>query len=236
MNWLRELGRRFGMLLHRHQFRTDLEEEMQLHLDLRQQQQAEQGMPPDQAAFAARRRFGNVTALKEKSQLTWGWAWLESLAQDALYGIRAMLRSPGLTIVALLSLALGIGANTAIFSLLDAVMLRSLPVKDPAQLILLGRGQADGITDAFARTELYSYPFYRRMRGENQVFSNIAAICSMTNEVHGFVDGRTGSEAMNVQLVSGTYFTTLGVRAFLGRTLSDADDNSEGDHPVAVIS
>ena len=86
MNWLRELGRRFGMLLHRHQFRADLEEEMQLHLDLRQLQQAEQGMPLDQAAFAARRRFGNVTVLKETSQLAWGWAWLESLPKTRSMG------------------------------------------------------------------------------------------------------------------------------------------------------
>ena len=168
--------------------------------------------------------------------MVWGWEWLESFLQDAAYGTRAMLRSPGLTIVALLSLALGIGANTAIFSLLDAVMLRSLPVKNPAQLVLLGKGNASGITDDFARTQLYSYPFYRRMRAENQVFSDTAAIFSMTNAVHGYVEGRAESEPMNVQLVSGAYFSTLGVNALLGRTLNDADDNSEGDHPVAVIS
>jgi predicted permease len=115
-------------------------------------------------------------------------------------------------------------------------MLRSLPVKDPAQLILLGKGNASGITDDFARTQLYSYPFFRRMRGENQVFSDTAAIFSMTNGVHGLVEGRREAEPMSVQLVSGNYFNTLGVQAFVGRTLNDADDNSEGDHPVAVIS
>jgi predicted permease len=168
--------------------------------------------------------------------MAWGWEWLESFLQDAAYGIRAMLRSPALTIVALMSLALGIGANTAIFSLLNAVMLRSLPVRDPAQLVLLGNGSASGITDDFARTQLYSYPFYRRMRAENRVFSDTTAIFSMTNGVHGFVEGRSESEPMNVQLVSGTYFDTLGVRALAGRSLNDGDDNSEGNHPVAVIS
>jgi predicted permease len=236
MDWLSELLRRLWMLIRRRQFDADLEEEIRLHLELREQEQVRAGLALRDARYAALRRFGNETLLKEESYMVWGWEWLESFVQDATYGSRAMLRSPGLTIVALLSLALGIGANTAIFSLLDAVMLRSLPVKDPAQLVLLGKGSASGITDDFARTELYSYPFYRQMRGENQVFSDTAAICSMTNEVHGFVEGRTESEPMNVQLVSGTYFTTLGVRAFLGRTLSDADDNSEGDHPVAVIS
>jgi predicted permease len=168
--------------------------------------------------------------------MLWGWEWFESFVQDIAYGSRAMLRSPALTIVALLSLALGIGANTAIFSLLDAVMLRSLPVRDPARLILLGNGTASGITNDFARTQLYSYPFYRRMQAENQVFADTAAIFSMTNGVHGFVEARNESEPINVQLVSGTYFNTLGVRAFIGRTLNDADDNSEGDHPVAIIS
>jgi len=168
--------------------------------------------------------------------MAWGWEWLESFLQDTAYGTRAMLRSPILTIVALLSLALGIGANTAIFGLIDAVMLRSLPVKDPAQLVLLGKGRSAGITDDFAATQLYSYPFYRRMQGENQVFSQTAAVFSLPNGVHGFVEGRSESEPMNVQLVSGTYFDTLGVKALAGRTLNDGDDNSEGDHPVAVIS
>jgi predicted permease len=224
------------MLLRRRQFDADLEEEVRLHLELREQEQIKAGLSPREAHQAASRRFGNATLLKEKSHMAWGWEWFESFVQDTAYGGRGMLRSPALTIVALLSLALGIGANTAIFSLLDAVMLRSLPVKDPTQLVLLGKGMSSGITDDFARTQLYSYPFYRRMQRENQVFSDTAAIFSMTNGVHGFVEGRTESEPMNVQLVSGTYFDTLGVRALVGRTLNDADDNSEGDHPVAVIS
>jgi predicted permease len=236
MDWVSELLRRLWMLIRRQKFDADLEEEMRLHLELREQEQIQAGLSSREARQAASRRFGNATLLMEKSHMAWGWEWFESFVQDTAYGSRAMLRSPALTVVALLSLALGIGANTAIFSLLDAVMLRSLPVRDPAQLVLLGKGNTSGITDDFARTQLYSYPFYRQMRGENQVFSDTAAIFSMTNDVHGFVEGRAESEPMNVQLVSGTYFTTLGVRALVGRTLNDADDNSEGDHPVAVIS
>src|ERR1700677_1601442 len=236
MDWLSQLLRRLWMLIRRRQFDADLEEEIRLHLELREQEQVRAGLAPRDARYAALRRFGNETLLKEESYMVWGWEWFESFLQDATYGSRAMLRSPGLTIVALLSLALGIGANTAIFSLLDAVMLRSLPVKEPAQLILLGKGTASGKTDDFARTELYSYPFYRQMQENNQVFSETAAFCSMTNDVHGFVEGRTESEPMNVKLVSGTYFATLGVKPFMGRTLNEADDNSEGDHPVAFIS
>jgi predicted permease len=230
-----ELVRRLRMMFQRRQLDRDLEEEMRLHLDLRRQQQIESGLSLAAASQATHRKFGNVTRIKETSIMTWGSDGLESFLQDAAYGARALLRSPVLTMVALLSLAFGIGANTAIFSLLNAVMLRALPVKDPGQLVLLGKGDASGITDDFT-TNLYSYPFYRQMQQKNQVFSQTAAILSMTNGVHGFVEGRAESEPMNVQLVSGTYFQTLGVGPWMGRILTDADDNSEGDHPVAVIS
>ena len=144
------------MLLHRQRFTKELEDEMQLHLELRRQQQEESGVAPKDARAAAYRRFGNPTLVRERSYTSWGWSWLEGLLQDMLYGLRTMTRSPGITLVALLSLALGIGANTAIFSLMDAVMLRSLPVKDPQQLVLLGKGNASGITDDFGVTQLYS--------------------------------------------------------------------------------
>ena len=232
MNWLRELSRRIRMLLHRDRIADDLACEMELHLELRRQQQIEAGVPVNDAAAAAHRRFGNPTLLSERSYTAWGWRWLEGLLQDLIYGLRAMLRSPGITIVALLSLALGIGANTAIFSLMDAVMLRSLPVKEPGKLLLLGTGKRPwiGIND-FAVTELFSYPFYRQMQQQNQVFSDVAAILSLTNDVHGFVEGRNEAEPMHVQLVSGTYFPTLGVQAHAGRALTDADDRVRGRSP-----
>ncbi|HEY1576581.1 MAG TPA: permease prefix domain 1-containing protein, partial [Terracidiphilus sp.] len=232
----REFLRRIGMLLHRERFAKELEDEMQLHLELRRQQQEESGIAPKDARAAAYRRFGNPTLIRERSFTSWGWSWLEGLLQDVLYGLRAMLRSPGITIVALLSLALGIGANTAIFSLMDAVMLRSLPVKNPQQLVLLGKADSSGITDDFGTSQLYSYPFYRELRKQNQVFSETAAIFSMRNDVHGTVSGRNQAEPMQVQLISGTYFPLLGVQAIIGRILTDQDDSTQGDHPVAVIS
>ena len=235
MDWLSELGRRLWMLMHRQQFDADIEEEMRLHLELREQDQIQAGLSPREARHAASRQFGNAMLLTEKSHMAWGWEWLEVLSRTPLTAAALCCVAP-LSPSSHSSLALGIGANTAIFSLLDAVMLRSLPVKDPSQLILLGKGNASGITDDFARTQLYSYPFYRQMQKENQVFSDTAAIFSMTNDLHGFVEGRNEAEPMSVQLVSGTYFETLGVSALVGRTLNDADDNSEGDHPVAVIS
>src|SRR5690349_4102055 len=236
MKWLIELARRVKMLAQRGEFDNNLEEEMRLHLELRAQEYVDSGLNAHEARAAARRQFGNATVLKETSHMTWGWEWLENLVQDVSYGIRAMRRSPGVTLVALLSLALGIGANTAMFSLMDAVMLKALPVKEPAQLVLFGEGLDQGISDGFPNPYLYSYPFYREMQQKNQVFSDVAAAFSMTDRIHGFVEGRSEAEPMNIQLVSGTYFPMLGVQATLGRMLSEDDDRTEGEHPVAVVS
>src|SRR3984893_7626223 len=206
MSLVGEWKRRLSMLLHRGRFQRELDEEMRLHLELRRQQQMAAGLSPEAAQRSAQQRFGNLTRVKEKSHMTWGWEWLETFVQDAGYGLRSMLRTPAITVVALISLALGIGDNTAIFSFLDAMMLRSLPVKNPQQLVNLGVEDWGGITDSFACTELYSYPFYRQFQRKNAVFSDTAAWFSLTNQVHGFVDERSQPEQINVQTVSGTYF------------------------------
>ena len=108
----------------------------------------------------------------------WGWMALERLGQDLRYAMRMMRKSPGFTAVAVLSLALGIGANTAIFSLVNAVMLRSLPVQDPHRLVLFGEGRAVGINDSLpdGSPQLFSYPFYREVQRKNEVFSGVAAM------------------------------------------------------------
>src|SRR6185437_1216095 len=236
MDLLTEFLRRLRALFNGRRLHSDLDEEMRLHIELRAQQHAASGLPVEEARRVAHRSFGNPTVLREQSHLAWGWGWLESFLKDVAYGLRSLLRSPALTAVALLSLALGIGANTAIFSFLDAVLLRDLPVQQPQQLVLLGTGAWDGIADAYGITELYSYPFYRELQKDNSVFSQTAAVFSMTNPVYGIVSGRTRPEPMKVQLVSGTYFPTLGVRPLIGRVLTDADDRTEGNHPVAVVS
>jgi hypothetical protein len=117
--------------------------------------------------------------------VTLGTQWLELSVQDLRFGLRMLRRSPGFTTVAVLCLALGIGANTAIFSVMDALMLRTLPVKDPAQLVLFGEGQMSGVTDDFPHRsqELFSQPLYREMSGANDVFSDVAAIESMSGDV-----------------------------------------------------
>jgi hypothetical protein len=142
---------------------------------------------------------------------------MNALLQDSRYALRQLIKTPGVTLVALLSLAFGIGANTAIFSLIDSLMLKSLPVREPPQLVLFGDGLDQGISDGFPNPWLYSYPFYREMRKRNQVFSDVAAAFSMVDRVHGFVENRSEAEPMSIQLVSGTYFPMLGVRPLIGR-------------------
>src|SRR5437762_7405396 len=135
MDWLRELARRLTMLIHRRQFDADLEEEMRLHFEWRQQQQLESGVTPQDTQAAARRRFGNTTYLKEESHLAWGWEWFEHLAADVRYGLRMLRKAPGFSAVAILTIALGVGATTAIFSVVDATVLRQLPYPRAEQLV-----------------------------------------------------------------------------------------------------
>jgi predicted permease len=165
----------------------------------------------------------------------------DEMFQDMRYGLRMLLKTPGFTLAAALSLALGIGANTAIFSLIDAVLLRSLPVQEPEKLLLFGKGRYGGATDAFPDRswDLFSYPFYREMRRRNEAFSEVGATLSMSWTVHGAINTNSGSGEIvriDVQPVSGSYFSTLGVNAGLGRVFTDADDQVAGAHPVAVIS
>src|SRR5215510_6032897 len=166
---------------------------------------------------------------------------MQTLWQDLRYGARMLLKSKMLTLVAVLSLALGIGANTAIFSLLDAVLLRSLPVREPEKLFFFGRGKSAVALDEFPNRNWgsFSYPFYRQARRLNEVFSDVAAAQWRSWSVHGDVNtNRANGEQVRieVQLVSGSYFSTLGVNASLGRLITDDDDRVAGAHPVAVVS
>jgi len=162
---------------------------------------------------------------------------MTTLIQDLRYGLRMLVKGPGFTAVAVLTLALGIGANTAIFSLMNAVMLRVLPVQNPGELVLFGTGRARGDTEDFASTKAFSYPFYREMRQKNEVFSDVSALLSVLFEgMHGAIGGSANLEPIDVQLVSGTYFPALGVKPLLGRAFTEAEDEPAGGHPVAIAS
>src|SRR2546428_432664 len=169
----------------------DLDRELRSHLDLEAEEQRELGLSSEDARYAAKRAFGNTALVKEEVREMWGWMFWDRLKQDLRYALRGMGKSPGFTATAVLSLALGIGANTAIFSLIDALMLRLLPVRHPEQLVVFGTGHATGVNGGFPRgqEDLFSQPFYQQIRAKNQVYSDLAAIESMSVNAHAQFSG-----------------------------------------------
>jgi hypothetical protein len=162
---------------------------------------------------------------------------METLVQDIRYGLRTLAKNPVFTIVAVLTLGLGIGANTAIFTLINAVLLKTLPVSDPQALVVVGDPSvAHSRSMGTPTTDVFSYPLYRDLRDQNNVFSGMTA----SGEEHrGTVEtanaGLVTDDAL-VNLVSGNYFSVLGVAPFSGRMLVAQDDTAKSSNPVAVVS
>ncbi|HEV3276676.1 MAG TPA: ABC transporter permease [Terriglobia bacterium] len=241
------LWKRLRSLVGRSAQENELNDELRFHLEMKIDQNIAAGMSPDEARYAARRAFGNAGLKREEARTMWGWNWLEHLGQDLRYGLRAMRQSPGFTAVAVLSLALGIGANTAIFSLVDAVLLKTLPVQDPQRLVALSwasKGWPEGVLNGLSGSMYpdgagrnvspsFSYPLYEQLRSQNHVFSNVLAMSGNSSELNVGYRGEPGRA--NGQLVSGTFFDTLGVLPALGRSLSPDDDRADSS-PAAVIS
>jgi predicted permease len=242
MSLRRDLSK-FAALFRRSKPVDDLEEEIRAHIKMEEQESLESGMPPEEAHYAALRRFGNVTLAQERSREMWRWNSVETLWQDIRYGLRMLLKNPAFTAVAVVTLALGIGANSAIFNVLDAVLLRLLPVKAPEQLVVLtdpdahGRdyGQEDG------DRHLLGFSEFKCLRDHNDVYSGVFAADSEAPKLEVSIGNSSGNlvgepETARVQLVSGNYFSELGVSAAVGRTFTSEDDRARGGSPVAVIS
>ena len=198
----------------------DLAHELEFHRDMLTRDQEQLGYSHETAVLNARRKMGNTPLMVEYSRDAWLIAWLDTLARDIRYALRAFARNPGFTLVALGTLALGIGANTAIFRLVDAVLLRTLPVERPDEL--------------FAVRGNYSYWRFEQVRDRNEIFTD-----TMGTRIVQDVALMTGNQPLGfgtAELVTGNYFNVLGVRPILGRPIAPDDDRAMGAGPVAVIS
>jgi predicted permease len=243
MNKIHELLRRLRMLFYRKQFHADLEEEMRLHLQLREQEQTEAGVLSSESRRAAYRRFGNPTSIKEQSYMAWGWGWLESLVQDTRFALRQLWKTPGFTVTAILTLALGIGANAAIFTLVKAVLLTNLPVVDPKALVRVG-DWADCCQNSGPNLwhdgdySMFSTDTYEQMKKNTPEFEELAAMQAGFENRPVVIRRDGGQEAAKPRMgefVSGNYFRIFGLEAAVGRLLSDTDDVA-GAPVVAVMS
>jgi predicted permease len=204
---------------------SDLEQGMRDHIEIETQDNIERGMSPADARYAALRKFGNVGRIKEESREAWGFIWLEQFMQDIRYGMRGLRKSPGFTIVAVLTLALGIGANTAIFSVVQGVMLAPLPYREPDKLVMVWQSNRN------APHISVSLPDFRDWQRDTHAFEQIAAL-----RWFEFNLTRPGlPEHVNGYEVSSGFFNTLGVQPALGREFS-AEEDRPGGSPVAMIS
>jgi predicted permease len=206
----------------------ELEEEIQSHLRMAEQDRMDRGEGGDRAKYSARREFGSCDLVKESVRQAWGRVWLDRLLQDLRYGFRMIRKNPGFSAAVIITLALGIGANTAIFHVLDTVDLRPLPVRNPDELVLLNALQ-DG-----SKLQVLSYPIVREMNAQQHVVQGIFASGGL-EVVSGGIDGRIFNERVEGSYATGNYFRLLGADARLGRTFSESDDQPLAA-PVAVIS
>ena len=213
--------------------RRDLDDEIEAHLQIAVRERVERGEIPADARAAAAKEFGNVPLVKDVTRETWGWRWLERVVQDLKYALRQLLKSPGFTLAAIATLALGIGANTAIFELLDAVLLQSLPVVDPQQLAevrVVDMDKARG--GVFSGYPVVTNPIWEKLREDHQGFSAIAAWRDT-----GFSRDSGGDARFAKGLwVSGDFFRVLGVSPIQGRLFTAEDDHRGCGLPGAVIS
>jgi predicted permease len=210
----------------------ELDDEIRSHLEMAAQDRMERGASRADAEAAARRELGNVALVKEATREMWGWTWVDRLLQDLRYAARLLGRSPGFTLVAVLSLALGIGANTAIFQVINAVRLRALPVADPASLAHVRIADMTGARGNFnTRYPAVTNPIWERLRRDQRAFSGVLAWAGGT---FNLAPGGVARPARGLW-VSGAFFDVLGVGPAAGRLLSDADDR-RGCAPRAVVS
>ncbi len=254
MEWLSQLGRRVHMFVSRRErFDREIEEEMRMHRDLRARELRDDGANSEDAGYAAQRRFGNTLRLREEIHQAWGWTWLDRLALDLRYGFRRLRQSPGFTLVASLTLALGIGANTAIYSFMDALLLRTLPVPDPQSLVVLkwhmknlddqgpvgGRSVMHGMHGSTYDVPglgltggIFPFPAFELLQKNSSPFSSLFAHYPARNLN---VISKEQAEIDRGEYVSGEFFHGIGIPPAAGRLITLGDDRLEAP-AVAVVS
>jgi predicted permease len=218
MNWITRILRRKRMT-------ADLAEELQQHLDEKVDALVAQGMPREEAIHAARRAFGNATLLEERSREVWMWPWLENLRRDVRFALRQLRRSPGFTLTAILILALGIGANTAMFTVVDAVLLHTVPYADVHNLILI-----DELDKKSAPTMGVTYPDAMEWMQKSRNVAGVALLYGDSNFL------RTSATTEKVLTIHATanLFSVLGVQPALGRTFTPAEQTPGRDNVVIL--
>jgi predicted permease len=229
-------------------FETEMSEEMLHHVELQTELNRKAGMNAEDARYAALRQFGNVAVIQEQTREGRGWVWLEQVGQDVRYALRSLGKTPVFAGVAIVTLAFGIGANTALFSVLDAMLLRSLPVKNPGELVVFSAtGPSAGATQSFpypllserdGTTKLFPLSFYERFKSQVGSLSVVAASNGWIVERQTVAPaaGLTGPVGLQTESVSGSYFTMMGINASVGRMLGAEDDQAGRANPVVVLS
>lgn len=223
MKSLNTLMARLRALLRRDAVLNDIDEELRTHIEMEMEANRERGMTPDEARLSAAKSFGNVGSIRDLAYEVRGGGFMETLWQDLRYSGRMLIKHPGFTIIAVLTLGLGIGANTAIFSIVNAVLLRPFPYHAPEQLVTLGE---------FVPRGSVSYPNFVDWRAQSTVFESVSAVRS--NESYNFT-GAGEPERLQGRLVSAGFFSLLGATPLLGRDFV-AEDDRPGANPTVVLS
>jgi predicted permease len=207
----------------------ELEEEIQSHLEMARRDRMERGETAVDAAESARREFGNIGLVKEVTRGVWGWRWLEQLGQDLHYGVRVLMKKPGFALIAVITLALGIGANTTLFSVIDAVLLRPLAFNEPDRLALLFQENRRNHWYHLSRSTV-SPPNYLDWKNQSRHFEHLAAYRTRTVNLTGADE----PERVSVAQVSADFFKVLKVEPILGRTFLPEEEKPGGPRLVVL--
>jgi predicted permease len=210
-----------------------LDEDIREHIAQRTQENIDRGMSPEEARFAALRKFGNVTRAKEDTREIWSFVWLEELFQDIRYALRTLTKNPGFTAIAVLSLTLGIGGTTTIFTLVKGVFLQNIPVKDPSTAVVVYSTQqtVDGKVTEYLQNAFLNAKDYRE---NNDAFAGLAMFMDAGDELE--ISGSVAPIFADVQLVNWDFFDVLGVRPALGRNFAKDEDDIPDARPVVILS